>query len=575
MIQKKYFFILVLLLGNLAFSQQHGNSLLDTLSGKDFEYLKNNFESSLNDRAKSKIYASALLGKARADKHNYMQLALAYRANAIIVERPLRLFYADSMIHNAVLAKNDELIGTSYMSKGAIHYERLEHLKALDNYLLADKYISKLGNAVLTYKLKYCISQIKYHLGFYHEAITLLNECVNYYVDENDRAYLSSLHALGLCYTRIGKHRSATETNQMGIDQGHLIDNVEMQFYFIHSEGINQYYSGNFDEAIKKLNKALNDVTYVKDYANEAVAYFYIGQSYWSLKQYETALNYFKKVDHIFQKKNYMLPDLRRGYENLIEYYTHKKNTQLQLFYINQLLKVDRLLADDYKHILTKIVKEYDTKELLNAKNEIEGTILFTRIAAGVTLVLMGIIIVYLIQKNKRNKKLFEELMKRDTANRPFSSDNNIIEETELEVPEIIEVDSNEKPARKISPEIEEAIVKKLDKFELNKRYLEKDMTVRKMAVILNTNDKYVTKIIAKHRGKGTIEYINELKLDYIIEMLKTDSRYRNYTHKALGDEAGFRTTQSFTRAFKSHTGITPTYFSYKLKKSTTTDSSN
>ncbi len=575
MIQKKYFFILVLLLGNLAFSQQHGNSLLDTLSGKDFEYLKNNFESSLNDRAKSKIYASALLGKARADKHSYMQLALAYRANAIIVERPLRLFYADSMIHNAVLAKNDELIGTSYMSKGAIHYERLEHLKALDNYLLADKYISKLGNAVLTYKLKYCISQIKYHLGFYHEAITLLNECVNYYVDENDRAYLSSLHALGLCYTRIGKHRSATETNQMGIDQGHLIDNVEMQFYFIHSEGINQYYSGNFDEAIKKLNKALNDVTYVKDYANEAVAYFYIGQSYWSLKQYETALNYFKKVDHIFQKKNYMLPDLRRGYENLIEYYTHKKNTQLQLFYINQLLKVDRLLADDYKHILTKIVKEYDTKELLNAKNEIEGTILFTRIAAGVTLVLMGIIIVYLIQKNRRNKRLFEELMKRDTANHPFSSDNNSIEETELEVPEIIEVDSNEKPARKISPEIEEAIVKKLDKFELNKKYLEKDMTVRKMAAILNTNDKYVTKIIAKHRGKGTIEYINELKLDYIIEMLKTDSRYRNYTHKALGDEAGFRTTQSFTRAFKSHTGITPTYFSYKLKKSATTDSSN
>lgn len=232
-------------------------------------------------------------------------------------------------------------------------------------------------------------------------------------------------------------------------------------------------------------------------------------------------------------------------------------------------------MADDYKHILTKIVKEYDTKELLNAKNEIEGTILFTRIAAGVTLVLMGIIIVYLIQKNKRNKRLFEELMKRNTANRPFSSDNNSIEETELEVPEIIEVDSNEKPARKISPEIEEAIVKKLDKFELNKKYLEKDMTVRKMAAILNTNDKYVTKIIAKHRGKGTIEYINELKLDYIIEMLKTDSRYRNYTHKALGDEAGFRTTQSFTRAFKSHTGITPTYFSYKLKKSATTDSSN
>lgn len=97
-------------------------------------------------------------------------------------------------------------------------------------------------------------------------------------------------------------------------------------------------------------------------------------------------------------------------------------------------------------------------------------------------------------------------------------------------------------------------------------------MNLSKMATLLQTNSKYVTKIVAKHRGKGTIEYITGLKLDYIVEMLKTDSKYRNYTNTALAEEAGFRTTQNFTRAFKKHTGITPTYFSYKLKKSTTTD---
>ncbi len=574
MIQKRCIVILLLIV-HCAFAQRSNNSRLDTLQDKSFDYLHTQFGKSIYEPSRSKIYGAALVQKAKEEKGNFTHLTLAYKACIINADKSSRLFYADSMIYNAKKTTNSELIGSSYLTKGIVHYNGMEHMKALDNYLIADRYISQVDNPSLVHKTKYEIAKIKYYLGFYEEAIALFRECVLFYKEENDHAYLNSLHMLGLCYTRTGKYNLATETNNLSIKEGRLFEETGMEFYFEHSEGINQCFMGNYTVAIKKLNTALPQILHLKDYANEAIAYYYIGKAHWSLKQYDKAAIYFKKVDQIFKKEKYVLPDFRKGYEYLIDYYKKKDNTESQLFYINQLLKVDRLLADDYKHILTKIVKEYDTKELLNAKNEIEGTILFTRIAAGVTLVLMGIIIVYLIQKNKRNKKLFEELMKRDTANRPFSSDNNIIEETELEVPEIIEVDSNEKPARKISPEIEEAIVKKLDKFELNKRYLEKDMTVRKMAVILNTNDKYVTKIIAKHRGKGTIEYINELKLDYIIEMLKTDSRYRNYTHKALGDEAGFRTTQSFTRAFKSHTGITPTYFSYKLKKSTTTDSSN
>ena len=53
--------------------------------------------------------------------------------------------------------------------------------------------------------------------------------------------------------------------------------------------------------------------------------------------------------------------------------------------------------------------------------------------------------------------------------------------------------------------------------------------------------------------------------------MLKTRSNYRNYTNKALAEEAGFGSTQNFTRAFKERNGISPTYFIYKLKKSINT----
>jgi AraC-like DNA-binding protein len=550
---------------------QRTNSSLDTLSGKGFEYLKTRFEETIYDRRKSNIYVMAWLQKAKEEKENYLQLALAYKACVINADKSARPFYADSMVINATRFNDIELTASAYLTKGIVHYERMEHSKALDYYLKADQYASRTANSLLVYKIKYGIAQIKYYLGFYDEAISLLRECVDYFREENDRAYLNSLHALGLSYMKVGKYDFASETNQLGIDQGKLFEDTSMEFYFNHSEAINMCYRGNFKATVKKLNEVLPNVIQLKDYANESATYYYLGKSYWSLQQHDKAIIYFKKVDRIFQQQKYILPDLRKGYEYLIDYYKQKGDSKAQLLYINQLLIVDKALAQDYKYLLTKIVKEYDTKELLAAKNAIENTVIFTRIAAGIVVLLMAMIIIHLIQKNRRNKKLFEELMNRDTASHIVPS-NTIFDESEIDFQGITETGSNGKPSRTISPDIEAAIVKKLEKFEGNKKYLEKDMTVRKMAALLNTNDKYVTKVIAKHRGKGTIEYITDLKLDYIVEMLKTDSRYRNYTNKALGEEAGFRTTQNFTRAFKSYTGITPTYFSSKLKRSITTD---
>ncbi len=92
-------------------------------------------------------------------------------------------------------------------------------------------------------------------------------------------------------------------------------------------------------------------------------------------------------------------------------------------------------------------------------------------------------------------------------------------------------------------------------------------MTLSRIAAYLKTNTKYASKIILKHRGKKTIDYINDLKIDQIIELLKTENKYRNYTNKALADEVGFGSTQNFTRAFKNKTDISPTYFIQKLNE--------
>jgi AraC-like DNA-binding protein len=96
----------------------------------------------------------------------------------------------------------------------------------------------------------------------------------------------------------------------------------------------------------------------------------------------------------------------------------------------------------------------------------------------------------------------------------------------------------------------------------------EKDINLAKLASILNTNTKYVSLIISNHRAKKTTTYINDLKIDYVVDLLINHKKFRNYTNKALAEEAGFGSTQIFTQSFKSKVGMSPTSFIKQLKKS-------
>lgn len=578
MIQKKYLLSILLLFSHYVEAQLTNGKIPDSLLAKDYNYLSNATLTYNKDKVKSMLYAQSWLKKAKAD-NDFEQTALAFKSVLYNSDKKTWATYADSMLIAAKQTKNDILIGSAFMTRATVYYEQKDNKNALDNFLWADEYISKTNDSYSIYKVKFGIARTKYYLGFYDEAISLFKECIDYFKEENDRAYLNSIHGLGVCYNKIGKYDLSSATNQLGLNEGRNLENIEMEPYFIHSEGINQYFKNNYPIAIKELNSVLPFMKRNKDFANETVAYFYLGKCYWSTKEQEKAITYFKKVDEAFVQQKYIRPDLRESFELLIDYYKKHGDTKSQLYYINHLLKVDYILGQNYKYLLRKVVKEYDTKELLKSKQDIENAMISRTVIDFSIISLMALVIAYLINRHFKNKRLFEEIMKRDTS-KPAITENTTESRAFEKIikngtSEHISFEFNDKQnTQEISPDIETGILKKLEKFEQTKKYIEKDMTLSKMASLLNTNTKYVTKVIAKHRGKGTIDYITDLKIDYIIEILKTENKFRNYTNKALGEEAGFGSTQNFTRAFKVRTGITPTYFIYKLKKSMTTGNS-
>lgn len=122
-----------------------------------------------------------------------------------------------------------------------------------------------------------------------------------------------------------------------------------------------------------------------------------------------------------------------------------------------------------------------------------------------------------------------------------------------------------EKPL--VSEDTENQLLNALENFESGTEYTRADMSIAFLAAQINTNTKYLSDVINRHKKKNFNAYINELRINYIIQKLKTDAVYLNYKISYLAEESGFSSHSSFTTVFKSVTGISPTKFMDLLQK--------
>jgi AraC-like DNA-binding protein len=552
---QNYLLVLFLITTQLVTAQRNEYKIPDSLRDKNFNYLDQRIYDLRNENSKAALYVDTYIKKAKKEQ-NWKELVNGYQSALYSSTDKLRLIYADSMVFAAKKSNNDALIGSAYLTKGIVHYNQKQHKQALDNYIIANNYISKTNDDYLKYKVKYNIAQIKYYLGFYDEAISLLKDCIVYFKEDDPRPYLNSLHSLGLCYNKIGNYGLCTETNSIGFSESRRLDTREMVPYFIHSDGINEYFKQNYGLAIKKIESSLGEIAKNKDFANESVANFFIGKSYWALNKKEIALPFFQKVDKTFNDKGYLRPDLREVYELLLVYYRNNNDLKKQLYYVDQLLKADTILNETYKYLLSKVNKEYDTKELLTEREKIKEQLLRTKYYDAILvtiIILLFIILIFFTYRHYKNRSLykqkFNELMVKIKDEKKAKP--------KLEKPEILDINA----------ETVVTVLRQLEKFERDKKFLEKDWTLVKLSAAFDSNTKYLSKIIYHYRDKGYTEYINELRIEYLISLLNDDKRIRNYTNKALAEEAGFSSTQRFANAFLAKTGIPTTFFIEELKK--------
>ena len=108
-------------------------------------------------------------------------------------------------------------------------------------------------------------------------------------------------------------------------------------------------------------------------------------------------------------------------------------------------------------------------------------------------------------------------------------------------------------------------IIKGLQNLEEKHYFLKSECNTVNVAKKLKTNTTYLSKVISSHYHTNFNSYINDLRINYALSRLKEDIQFRHYSIQSISEELGYKSPDSFTKYFKKHTGLLPSYFIKKL----------
>lgn len=547
----------------------YGQKLSD-LAQLPYEELKNKSDLLSDNKPEALRYVFAHILKAKIE-NNYKQLFYGYRLAANYSQSTEKLAYADSMVWAAEKTHDNDIIGSAWVSKGVNFYNFRDFPSALEAYNQAEAYLKESKDEYQKHKVLYNLALVNSYLGNTDIALTKYEECKTHFFAaiktsshpneeyNNRKYYLFTLHRLANLYQSKGEFKKSGELIETG-----LKESDDKEFWYERaliekSLGIQQFSENKYNLSIQTLNGLVPLFDKEDDFDWVAVCDFYIGKNYMALNQKENALVYFRKVDSVFLARNYINPELREAQQILLTHYKEKKDKDEQLHYISRLLEINELTETDFAYLNTILhqKKEFETAQLLSEKKKLEKSkkaqssfymvFLFT---AGF---LLSGTVFWLYKANRKNKQL--KLKIRQLLERPV----------------IVSITDDLKQKNKKSAQLDDEktveLLEKLKTFEIQKGYLQKGLTLEILAKKMESNRHYLSETINSQLGKNFNSYLNELRINHLIDELKTKPGKRKFTWEAISEELGYANRQSFTRAFKSVTKVSPSFFMEIMEK--------
>jgi len=255
-----------------------------------------------------------------------------------------------------------------------------------------------------------------------------------------------------------------------------------------------------------------------------------------------------EKVNDIVLKKNIhqFLADYYRseGDNDKYQFHNHKYLELTETITTAQQKASDLILSLTENDLKTKDDQRYKTNHILVW-------------VIGFAIGILGLVFWYRLrtEQNYNNYKEYISKLK------------NKQQESQMLVTTHESVEEVSKTPQFIPEKTEQILLEKLLAFENGTDFTKKSLTLQSLAKDLDTNTRYLSEIVNKHKQKNFNAYINELRINYIINKLRNESSFLNYKISYLAEESGFSSHTSFSTVFKTVTGIPPKEFISFVKK--------
>ena len=92
--------------------------------------------------------------------------------------------------------------------------------------------------------------------------------------------------------------------------------------------------------------------------------------------------------------------------------------------------------------------------------------------------------------------------------------------------------------------------------FEKSKGFLNPNIKQEDLAKEFGTNSTYLSIVINREKNMNFSNYLNSLRIRYLLELLEEDIKYYNFKLAALANITGFNNTTTFRNAFFKETGL-------------------
>lgn len=211
--------------------------------------------------------------------------------------------------------------------------------------------------------------------------------------------------------------------------------------------------------------------------------------------------------------------------------------------------KLEQMEEESVNTAFNLISEEYDRNFIVGENRAKNNFYIFL---VGTVVILLTSILFY-VKNNWKRKRLNEIIKYLEISKTLFNKP-------------VLEVKPSDRKMA-IPIETEQFILAKLKRFEQSSRFTNNDISLATLASQFDTNTKYLSEIINKHYEDNFNMYINKLRINFIIEKLKSDPNYIHYKISYLAEKCGFSSHSSFATVFKAITGITPATFIELLKE--------